>query len=75
MVKRPKHSYKEIEKLLRNLESQGWRVEMGSKHYLAKCPCGLKHMKSIACTPRSPHYLKNLLGAMRRETCWGEEEQ
>lgn len=38
---RPRHPTKEIEELLRSLESQGWRVEKARKYFKAYCPCGL----------------------------------
>lgn len=50
MSPRPRHTIKEIEKLLRSLESQGWRVEKGRKYFKAYCPCGL-HKRTVHLTP------------------------
>jgi hypothetical protein len=36
------------------------------------CPCG-KHWKTVKLTPSDPNYVRNLLGQLRRATCWDEE--
>lgn len=71
MSPRPRHTIKEIEKLLRSLESQGWRVEKGRKYFKAYCPCGL-HKRTVHLTPSTASYLRNLVGWLGRETCWEE---
>lgn len=70
MVLRPQHPNKELEALLRDLESQGWRVIKGSRYLTALCPCPEKHRKTIHLTPSNPRYLINLRGQLRRATCW-----
>ncbi len=69
---RHRHTVKEIEALLRSLESQGWRVKKDRKYYKAYCPCGL-HKKTVHLTPSTTGYLRNLVGWLRRETCWKED--
>ncbi len=69
---RPKHPDKDLEALLRSLESAGWRVEKGRKYFKGYCPCG-DHKKTIHVTPSDPGYRRHLIGWLRRETCWEEE--
>lgn len=68
-MSRPKHPDKHIEALLSELESARWRIAR-ARYYKAKCPCPEKHMKIIHITPSSPHYLKNLISYLERETCF-----
>ena len=56
----------------REAEGKGWRVERGKKYYKMWCPCG-KHMKTMKLTHSDPNYVRNLLGQLRRATCWDEE--
>jgi hypothetical protein len=72
---RPTHTDKDLERLLKWSEDQGWRVEKGSKYYKMYCPCSTKHLKSVHLTPSDPNYLKNLKGALRRMGCWEEERR
>jgi hypothetical protein len=37
------------------------------------CPCKM-HMKTMKPTPSDPNYARNLLGQLRRATCWDDEE-
>jgi hypothetical protein len=68
---RPKHPTKEIEALLRSLERDEWRVEKRGKYFKAYCGRTCRqHMKSIHITPSDPRYLQNLMGWLKRETCW-----
>jgi hypothetical protein len=71
-VTRPKHPDKDLEALLRSLESAGWRIEKGRKYFKGYCPCG-DHKKTIHVTPSDPGYRRHLVGWLRRETCWEEE--
>jgi hypothetical protein len=68
---RSRHPDKDLEAVLRSLERQGWRIERGQKYFKAYCPCGL-HKKTVHLTPSGPRYLRNLVGWLRRETCWEE---
>lgn len=72
MPGRPKHPDKDLEALLKEAENKGWRVTKGGNgHYKMYCPCYLKCMKTVACTPSTTNYLKNLLKQLQRATCWG----
>ena len=64
---------RELEAIRREAERKGWRVERGKKYYKMWCPCG-KHMKTVKLTPSDPNYTRNLLGQLRRATCWDSEE-
>jgi hypothetical protein len=37
------------------------------------CPCPEKHKKSVSTTPSDPNYMRNLLGELKRKTCWKDE--
>lgn len=64
---------KELEGIRREAERRGWRVDRGKRYYKMWCPCG-KHMKTVKLTPSDPNYVKNLLGQLRRATCWDDKE-
>jgi hypothetical protein len=34
------------------------------------CLCPAKHMKTVHLTPSDPNYVRNLLGQLKRATCW-----
>lgn len=75
MVSRPRHQDKDLEKLLRSMERQGWRVvKRGSGYFKCYCPCDVKHLQTVHLTPSSSGYLRNLVGQLRRATCWREGE-
>lgn len=69
---RPKHPDKHIEEVLAASERQGWRVERGRKYFKIYCPCAEKHMKVVHITPSDPNYLRNVIGQLKRATCWKE---
>jgi hypothetical protein len=71
---RPKHQGKDLEAVLRDAEDKGWRVDKGRKYYKMWCPCREKHWKTVKLTPSDPTYLRNLLGQLRRATCWDSKE-
>lgn len=58
----------------RQASEKGWRVEKGKKYYKMWCPCG-KHWKTVKLTPSDPNYIRNLLGQLRRATCWDDDEE
>lgn len=70
---RPKHPRKELESLLRRAEEQGWVVKKGKKYFKMYCACASKHIKTVHLSPSNPKYLQDLLGYLRRATCWREE--
>lgn len=69
---RPRHPKKELETILKMAEAQGWVVEKAKKYFKMKCPCEGLHAKTVHLTPSNPLYLKNLLGYLKRATCWKE---
>lgn len=72
MSGRPKHPRKELEAVLRAAESQGWAI-VKTTYFKMRCPCEDKHAKTVHLTPSNPRYLMNLLGQLRRATCWKDE--
>lgn len=71
MPTRPRHPDKDLERLLKDAEAQGWRVEKGSGYFHLWCPCEDKHKSSVHLTPKK-HYAKNLRKKLLRWTCWEE---
>jgi hypothetical protein len=67
---RPRHGDKSTERLLQEAERKGWRVVKPGGHFKMYCPCPDKHLKTVSSTPSDPNYLRNLLGELRRKTCW-----
>lgn len=66
---RPRHPNKDLERVLRDLEDEGWRVER-RRYFVAFCPCG-EHMKTIHLTPSSSGYERNLRAWIQRCPCTG----
>lgn len=57
---------KDIRKLLKSLEAQGWRVERTKKgHYVAYAPDGVGRV-TIPGTPSDHRSMKNTLADLRR---------
>lgn len=71
MSGRPKHPRKELEAVLKRAEEQGW-VIVKTTYFKMRCPCADRHWKTVHLTPSDPNYLRNLLGQLRRATCWKE---
>jgi hypothetical protein len=67
---RPRHQDKELERVLRRVEDNGWRVERGKGYFRLLCPCPEKHMRSVSLTPSDPNYGKNLVRWIERQSCW-----
>lgn len=67
---RERHTVKELETVLKDAEEKGWRVERHKRYWKLYCPNGCKCFKTVKCTPSDPKYLMNLLGQLRRGTCW-----
>lgn len=77
-VSRPKHPDKDLERLLKDAESQGWRVvkRKRAKYYKILCPCPEQHFKlSIHMTPSDPQYERNLRYWLLKNTCWEQGEE
>jgi len=66
--------YTEIGEVLAESVRQGWRVERGKKYYKMLCPCPEKHWKTVHLTPSDPNYVRNLVGQLRRATCWEDSQ-
>lgn len=71
-MSRPKHQNKDLEAVLKSAERQGWRVNRGGKYFKMKCPCELRHLKTVHISPSDPNYGRNLLSKLNRDTCWKE---
>lgn len=70
---RPRHSVKELERLLREAEEKGWRVEGGGHTYFKLyCPCPMLHKRVVHLTPNR-NYEKQLRRWLERRTCWETE--
>lgn len=70
---RPKHPNKDLEKLLREAEDKGWRIEKRPNRYFKmKCPCDKLHIKTVKLTPSNPYYELHLRGQLKRATCWDD---
>ncbi|MGO9873441.1 MAG: hypothetical protein ACLPVY_06540 [Acidimicrobiia bacterium] len=57
---------REVRDIVRRLESQGWRIESGSKHYLAYPPDLTKAIVTIPSTPSGGRWKQNLIGQLRK---------
>jgi hypothetical protein len=69
-VSRPRHPVKELEALLQEAESQGWRAERGKGYYKLLCPNPCKCWKTVHLTPSGARYEENLRHKLARDTCW-----
>ncbi|WP_395109766.1 hypothetical protein [Actinomadura sp. SCN-SB] len=61
---------KELRAIRKEAEEKGWRVFRKKKYWKMYCPCPRKCKKTVRLTPSDPNYVKNLLGELRRATCW-----
>jgi hypothetical protein len=61
---------RELEEIREEAERQGWRVFRGQGYWKMYCPCPKKCKKMMSLTPSNPKYVTNLLGQLRRATCW-----
>lgn len=61
--------------MLREAEQKGWNVDRGKGYYMMKCPCPRKHLKTVKLTPSGRNYKRDLLGQLRRATCWNHNEE
>lgn len=70
---RPTHPKPDLEKLLKLVEANGWRVTRGKKYYSCRCAC-LAHMKTMHLTPSDPNYALNMIKWFQRQPCWKGEK-
>lgn len=69
-MSRKRHPNKDLAAILKEAEKKkGWRITEG-RYYTMWCPCPEKHKKTVVRTPSNPNYVKDLLGELRRSTCW-----
>lgn len=71
---RPKHSDKELDKVLKSAWEQGWRIGRDGGYWKMWCPCEDKHWKTVKLTPSNRFYKKNLLKKLENSTCWKKEQ-
>ncbi|WP_175648254.1 hypothetical protein [Protofrankia sp. BMG5.30] len=45
-------------------------MDRAKRYYKMFCPCDKKHMKVVHPTPSDPDYRRNLIGQLKRATCW-----
>lgn len=70
---RPRHPSKDLEQLLKEAETRGWRVEKKSKYFKALCPCPAKCMETVHVTPSDPNYVRNKRNKMSKCELWEEQ--
>ena len=72
-MSRHRHKDKDLERVIKIAEKQGWTVTGGGNRYFKmKCPCPMKCMKMVVCTPSGANYTINLIAQLERATCWKE---
>lgn len=57
---------KDVKRILREAERQGWRIEQGGKHIKAYPPDPSQSMVTIAQTASDKRAIKNVLSEMRK---------
>lgn len=63
----------ERRELLKEANSQEWRIIESGGYVKIYCPCPEKHKKTVRLTPSNPNYWKELRRHLKRMTCWKEE--
>jgi predicted RNA binding protein YcfA (HicA-like mRNA interferase family) len=58
---------KDIRKIVKQLEAQGWRIEQGSRHLKAFPPDKSQGMVVIPGTPSDHRSIRNLIAELRRK--------
>jgi hypothetical protein len=66
---------RELKEIREEAEQRGWRVFRDKRYWKMYCPCPKKCKKTMSLSPSDPNYVKNLLGQLRRATCWEESEE
>lgn len=69
---RPRHPKPALEKVLKDGETQGWRVTRDGKYFKMWCPCPEKHIKTVRLSPSGARYETNLRSKLLNSTCWKE---
>ena len=70
MSHHPRHPDKELRKVTDGADARGWEGTRGKGYFMMKCPCPEKHKKTVHLSPSNPNYTRELLGFLRRYTCW-----
>lgn len=73
MAGRLRHPDKDLDRVLRAAARQGWRVTRKGGYFKMYCPCDQQHWKTVHLSPSNPLYRTQLIGWLRRNTCWNEE--
>jgi len=60
---------------LKEAGDKGWRIEKRKKYFKILCPNPCKCWKTVHLGPSDPNYLRNLLGQLRRATCWDRDSE
>ena len=71
-VARDRHPKQEYEKLLREAEARGWRVNRDKLYFKCLCPCAEKHWVKVVLTPSGGRTLMNTKKKFERKPCWKE---
>jgi hypothetical protein len=64
-----RHKVKELEALLAEAESKGWRVDRKALYFRLRCPCG-KHQTWVHLTPSNPRYEQEKRKKLQGTGCW-----
>jgi hypothetical protein len=74
MAGREKHTDKELEKLLKDAETRGCRVESigRGRPFKIKCPCPDRHMEMVHRTPGRSYAMRKR-NILEKWPCWERE--
>lgn len=73
MGERPRHPDKDLERLLRDFEKQGWSVTKRKRYFNVYCPCEGKHKRGVHLTPSDSNYELNVRKWLQRQPCYKDE--
>lgn len=66
---RPAHPKPDLERILKEIEAGGWRVDRPGKYFRCRCSCG-SHMTHVHLTPSNPRHGSERLKFCQRFDCW-----
>ena len=66
MANRPRHTNSDYEKLLREKEKLGWRIQKTSGHFKAYCPCSCLCIVIVPSTPSAQGTLTKIRTIFKR---------
>ena len=67
-----RHPKKELQALLGEFNDAGWKIIDPPKYYKVRCPCG-DHQRTVHLSPSNPNYVKDVLGWLYRQPCYGQD--